>query len=203
MSTSRSLPRNVSFYDATHLDVALGGFVQNGSITEENFLDILGMLLIIEEGPIRVQERMSSHIISRTGVPLQTGVYNIYCECMCYTPPIYSVVYLLILSASIQVSNEPWIPWLVSHEICGRESSFRDGIRDRDRKSVISGTSIPEIHIQTNNWTTFEAAHIFRPEHERLWIQYNYGRRIPDMDDAIESSMINSPQNGLLLMLDV
>jgi len=87
MSTSRSLPRNVSFYDATHLDVALGGFVQNGSITEENFLDILGMLPIIEEGPIRVQERMSSHIVSRTGMPLQAGVYDIYCECMCYMPP--------------------------------------------------------------------------------------------------------------------
>jgi len=87
MSTSRSLPRNVSFYDATHLDVALGGFVQNGSITEENFLDILGMLPIIEEGPIRVQERMSSHIVSRTGMPVQAGVYDIYWECMCYMPP--------------------------------------------------------------------------------------------------------------------
>ena len=56
MSTSRSLPRNVSFYDATHLDVALGGFVQNGSITEGNFLDIHGMLLIIKEGHIRSRE---------------------------------------------------------------------------------------------------------------------------------------------------
>jgi len=87
MSTSRSLPRNVSFYDATHLDVALGGFVQNGSVTEANFLDILGILLVIGGGPIRVQERMSSHIVSRTGVPLQTGVYDIYCDCMCYIPP--------------------------------------------------------------------------------------------------------------------
>jgi len=34
----------------------LGGFVRNGSITEANFLDILGMLLVIEEGPIRVQD---------------------------------------------------------------------------------------------------------------------------------------------------
>ena len=117
--------------------------------------------------------------------------------------PIYTVVYLLILPASIQVSNERWIPRLVSHEICGRESSFRDGIRDRDRKSDISGTSIAEIHIPTNNWTTFEAAHIFPAENERLWIQYNYGRGITDMDDAIESSKINSPQNGLLLMSDV
>ena len=138
--------------------------------------------------------------VSRTGMPLQTGVYDIYCDCMCYIPPIYSLVHLLILPASIQVSNESWIPRLVFHEISGRESSFRDGIRDRDRKCLISGTSIPEIHIQANNWTTFEAAHIFPPEHEGLWIQYNYGRRITDMHDAIESSKINSAQNGFLLM---
>jgi len=106
---------------------------------------------------------------------------------------------LLILLASIQVSNEPWIPRLVFHEISGRESSFRDGIRDRDRKCVISGTSIPEIHIQANNWTTFEAAHIFPPEHERLWIEHNHGQWITDMDDATESSKINSIQNGFLL----
>ena len=146
---------------------------------------------------------MSGHIVSRTGMPLQTGVYDIYCDCLCYIPPIYALVHLLILPASIQVSNEPWISGLISHEISGRDNSFHDKIRKRDRKCVISRTSIPEIHIQANNWTTFEAAHILPPEHERLWIQYNYGRRITDMDDAIESSKISSLQNGLFLMLDV
>ena len=71
---------------------------------------------------------------------------------------------------------------------------------DTNRKCVITGVSVAEIHIQANNWTTFEAAHIFPPEAERLWVQSNYGRRITDMDDAIESSKITSPQNGLLLM---
>jgi len=149
-----------------------------------------------------VQERMSSHIVSRTGVPLQTGEYDIYCDCMRYiqVPPIYSVAHLLMLPASIQVSNELWVPRAISHKISGRESSFCHEIRDYDRKCVISRTSIPEIHILANNWTTFEAAHIFPSEHERLWVQSNYGRRITDMDDAIESSKINSPQNGFLLM---
>jgi len=44
MSLNRSLLRNVSFHDATKPDEVLGGFVQNGSITEETFLDILGIL---------------------------------------------------------------------------------------------------------------------------------------------------------------
>jgi len=82
-------PRSVSFYDSTHPDVALGGFVQNGSVTEANFLDILAILLVVEGSPIRVQERISSHIVSRTDVPLKRGAYDIYSEGMCYISPIY------------------------------------------------------------------------------------------------------------------
>jgi len=110
---------------------------------------------------------------------------------------------LLILPASIQVSNEPWIPRLISHEIPDRGDSFRDKIRNRDRKCVISGISISELAIQADNWTAYDAVHIFPPEHERLWIQHDYGQWITDMDSATESSKINSPQNGFLLRADL
>jgi len=86
--------RNVTFYDAASPDVALGGLVQNGSITEANFLDMLEIVLVVEEEeeeeegeeggkggkekcPLRVQARQSNHIISRTDVPLQAGAYDI------------------------------------------------------------------------------------------------------------------------------
>ncbi|KAG0636513.1 HNH endonuclease-domain-containing protein [Tuber brumale] len=181
MSLNRSLPRNVSFYDATNPDEVLGGHVQNGSITETNFLDMLGILLVVGVSPIRVQERMSNNILSRTEVPLQVGVYDIYYE------------------ASIQVSNEPWVHRLISHKISCREDSFRIDIRNRDRKCVISGIPVPEIFIQSNNWTTFEAAHIFPLRHPSHWVEYNYGRWITDVDDAVGSSKMNSRQNGFLL----
>jgi len=84
MLINRSLSRNVTFYDATKPDKTLGGLIQNGSMTEANFLDILGILLVIVGSPIRVQERISSSIVSRTDVPLQWGVYDIYCDGMCY-----------------------------------------------------------------------------------------------------------------------
>ncbi|CUS12279.1 unnamed protein product, partial [Tuber aestivum] len=184
MSLNHFLPRNVKFYDTTSPGKALGGLVQNGSITETNFLDILGIVLVVGS-PIRVQERESSHIISRTEVLLQAGVYNIYCE------------------GSIQVSDEPWVHRLISHAISGRENSFPIDIRNRDKKCVISGISNPEIAIQSNNWTTFEAAHIFPLQHESHWIQNNYGRWITDMDDTVGSSKINSCQNGFLLRQDV
>ncbi|CUS15892.1 unnamed protein product, partial [Tuber aestivum] len=181
MATNRSLTRNVTFYNPTHPDVALGGLVQNGSITEANFLDILGILLLTGASPIRVQERMSSHILSRIETPLQTGVYHIYCD------------------AAIQVSDEPWTPRLIAPEVTGRDSSFLNIVWNRDRKCVISRISIPETSIRSNNWTTFEATHIFPPEHEPLWIQNNYGRWMVHKDDATESSKIGLPQNGFLL----
>ena len=88
MALNRSLLRNVFFHDATYPDVALGGLFQNGSITEANFLDILGMLLIVEGNPLRVQERASGNIVSRTDIQLQKGVYDIYCDGICYIFPI-------------------------------------------------------------------------------------------------------------------
>jgi len=89
MSLNRSLLRNVHFHDATKPDEVLGGFVQNGSITEATFLDILGILLVVEGNPIRVQERLSGYIVSRTDIPLEKGVYDIYCDSMRYISPIY------------------------------------------------------------------------------------------------------------------
>jgi len=88
MALNRSLVRNVFFHDATNPDVTLGGFFQNGSITEANFLDMLGILLIVEGDPLRVQERVSGHIVSRTNSPLKIGAYDIYCDGMCYISPI-------------------------------------------------------------------------------------------------------------------
>ncbi|KAG0138343.1 hypothetical protein HOY82DRAFT_637021 [Tuber indicum] len=65
MSVDRSLLRNVAFYDVTNPDLPLGGLFQNGSITEANFLDMLGILLV-EASPLRVQERSIPRSISQT-----------------------------------------------------------------------------------------------------------------------------------------
>ncbi|CUS07610.1 unnamed protein product, partial [Tuber aestivum] len=185
MSQNRSLARNVSFYDATNPDEALGGLVQNGSITETNFLDILGILLVVDRSPLLVQERKSGHIVSGTNMPLKIGVYDIHCN------------------TSIQVSDEAWVHRLVSHNTSREKAKFHHDISNRYRKCVISGMVNPEILIQANDWTGFEVAYIFPPKHESLWIQFNYGRWITDMDDATGSSKINSSQNGFLLRADV
>ncbi|KAG0131596.1 hypothetical protein HOY82DRAFT_578573 [Tuber indicum] len=96
--------------------VALGGFIQNGSITEANFLDILGIILVFAGSPLCVRARESSHIVSRTDQSLEAGVYDIYCD------------------ASIQVRDEPWIPRLIFHEMSTREDCFHNNTGNRDRR---------------------------------------------------------------------
>ena len=70
-----SLGRNVRFYDASAPGVALGGSMQNGSVTEVSFLEILGILLITDVH-VHVQERRSGHIVSMTNNGPQTGTYT-------------------------------------------------------------------------------------------------------------------------------
>ncbi|KAG0636525.1 hypothetical protein HOY80DRAFT_1139044 [Tuber brumale] len=116
MSINRFLPRNFSFYAATNPDEALGGLAQNGAIIEANFLDILGILLVVD-GSVTVQERIWSQIVSKTGVPLETGVYDIHSDGMCYMSPIHWAAQLVILSSSIQVGGEAWIHRMNSHNV--------------------------------------------------------------------------------------
>jgi len=82
MPLSRSGVRNTHFYDATDREVVLGGFRQNGSITEANFLYFLEILLKNPIDTVRVQARISGHIVTRTNVPLATGAYDLYCRGM-------------------------------------------------------------------------------------------------------------------------
>ncbi|KAG0636797.1 hypothetical protein HOY80DRAFT_324360, partial [Tuber brumale] len=63
----------------------------------------------------------------------------------------------------------------------------------------------PTLHLQGSPFThrtcpspTGPAGH-FSLWHESLWVHYNYGRWITDIDAAIGSPGINSPQNGFLL----
>jgi len=80
MTSDRSGTRNTRFYDATNPKVVLGGFYQNDSITEANFLSILEILLVTEGKPVRAQARASGHLVTGNNMPLAAGDYDIYCD---------------------------------------------------------------------------------------------------------------------------
>lgn len=90
---------------------------------------------------------------------------------------------------------------ILSHSVSGKEDRFRDGIRQRDGKCVLSG--FLNLNADLNDWSPFEAAHVFPLEKEDLWIHNNYNTWVTDMDAVTGSSKISSCQNGLLIRRDL
>jgi len=126
--------------------------------------------------------------------------YTISTVMVLYFFPIYQTAQLLILPASIQVTNEPWIPRSISNSATASDSTFCHEVRNRDRRCVISGLINPAAHIQANNWSGFQAAHIFPPEHESLFTRCGYRQWITNIDDTLGTAPIDSCQNGLMLL---
>lgn len=72
------------------------------------------------------------------------------------------------------VSNEPWLARTISVASGIRVAAFREAVRERDRKCVITG--LPAFDANYGDWTGFEAAHIFPLAYEHHWITNGYGR---------------------------
>lgn len=102
----------------------------------------------------------------------------------------------------MEMTKERWFPRIFSHSAnSGYEGTFRDGVRVRDGKCVLTG--LINLDAEDDCWVSFEVAHVFPLERENIWLGENYGRCISDMGDAPDVSRMNSCQNGLLLSSSV
>ncbi len=92
---------------------------------------------------------------------------------------------------------------MMSQQTGTRVQAFCDAVRSRDRQCVITGERAVDADI--NDWTGFQAAHIFPLAFEGLWKECNFGRWIksPSNGEEIKGGKINSVQNGLLLRSDI
>lgn len=81
---------------------------------------------------------------------------------------------LILKTGRIKLSDEPWVHRLITHSVSGREDAFRNGIRSRDGRCVMSG--VVNIRAPFDIWSGFEAAHIFPLESESWWNENNYGK---------------------------
>lgn len=79
-----------------------------------------------------------------------------------------------------------------------RLRSFVNAVRERDRRCVISGEVV---ELERDDWTYFQAAHIFPLAHESHWNECDFGRWITIVPATGDS--INSVQNGMLLTANV
>ncbi|KAF8429514.1 hypothetical protein EV426DRAFT_123865 [Tirmania nivea] len=92
---------NVYFHDASAPAIRLGGLIQNGSVTEANFLHMLGILMVFDT-PIRVRERSSCHVVSTANYRVELGEYDIFC------------------GSPIRANDEPWVKRLISFNVMAR-----------------------------------------------------------------------------------
>ena len=81
-----------------------------------------------------------------------------------------------------------------------RIQAFRDAVRLRDRRCIISGEVAPVLGGRPI-YTGFEAAHIFPLAYEGHWKNHNYDSWITIPPE--QGGTINSVQNGLLLRSDI
>ena len=79
MSGHRSHFHNVRFFDEANPDIVLGGLVQNGSLTEKNFLAMLDIVLVTT-APIRVSAKDTGRVVSMVDTRLNVGDYLASCE---------------------------------------------------------------------------------------------------------------------------
>lgn len=109
----------------------LGGLFQNGSVTQANFINMLNIILVIVPHPLVGQRPLtikarSEQTISQSSQPLTPRDYDIYAP-----EAKRRKKRRLIWIASIQLSNEPFVP---SYSVSGHEADFTQGVRAKDGK---------------------------------------------------------------------
>ncbi|KAK9327185.1 HNH endonuclease-domain-containing protein [Lipomyces starkeyi] len=176
MSASRAIIRNVHIYDPSQPDEPLGGLYLNPSVTRKKFIRLLEFI-IRANGPYSVWLRGTEVPLRPTDEPLEPGHYDIVCD-------------------GWWVTDERCIARPFSHTISKRDRRFREQVRTKDGKCVITGLLNPAAYI--NEWTSFEAAHIFPLSHEELFIRLNYPQ-YATIRSGENDTGINSCQNGLLM----
>ena len=82
-----------------------------------------------------------------------------------------------------------------------RLTEFRDTVRERDRRCVITGHEAPRSDFGI--WRGLEAAHIFPLAYEEHWTRHNFSRWITIPPVTATAASINSVQNGILLRADI
>ncbi|KAK9234609.1 HNH endonuclease-domain-containing protein [Lipomyces kononenkoae] len=184
MPSTRAGGRNVHFYLFSEPDKPLGGMILNPSVSKKNFLSMLD-ILIVATGPYRVTLRSTREDLVPTDDALQPGQYDL-------RP--YS------RTDTISINDEHCIIRTLSRTKTGRNDFFRDRVRDRDKKCVITGTCNRRPDI--DGWTGFETAHICPVSHEEYFVRNGFSRWITNRTGPGDTG-INSVQNGLLMLAHI
>ncbi|KAK9235406.1 hypothetical protein V1525DRAFT_348412 [Lipomyces kononenkoae] len=151
------------------------------------------VVLITHDLPLRVCKINDGHVqIQRNQDPLLPG------ECEVESAKFTSY------QGRIEVTDAPYYKRTTSAmsslSASGRVRSFPAAVRDRDRRCVITGIPVSQREPLLRRRTIYDAAHIFPLDLESTFHNYNFGELVV-LDER--DGNVNSPQNGLLLRMDV
>ena len=193
MPLNRSNDRDVHIYNAKDRNTILGGLRLTRGVTNANLHSMIEIFCIFEMFyNLQNEDEM---VIQRDHHPLRPGKYFIVTEGMQRS---YTMIWHALTEpgylGSITISNEPWLIRTISVATGSRLGSFRDSVRERDGRCVITGI---DDYIRSGDWTSYEAAHIFPLAYQSHWSDHNFSRWITIAPET--GSAINSVQNGILL----
>ena len=184
MRLSRSLGRNVHIYSAKDTSTVIGGLVATNGMTNANFYSIVEIVFIFDNDYTLCYK--SGTTVQRDDNPLQAGKY------------------LINTAGSLTVNNEPWLVRKVSTPDADSAPGFRESVRGRDCRCVVTGERSTFYEKYRKHWDWvwkgYDAVHIFPLAHEQHWVDHGYDSLVTI--PASEGS-INSVQNGMLLRRDI
>jgi HNH endonuclease len=175
----RALARDVFFYDLRDLSTLLGGLVLSPGVTNANFYAMIDIVLVIPSTYFLQDD--NGETLPRDSQPLPPGNY------------------FIVADGAVNVADEVVVTRTESLSTGTRILEFKDQVRERDKRCVITKTINPRARFGI--WGGFEAAHIFPLAYERYWIDNNFSRWISLPPS--QGGTINSVQNGLLLRADI
>ncbi|KAG0124168.1 hypothetical protein HOY82DRAFT_200346 [Tuber indicum] len=173
----RSPWRNVHIHTANNPSTVLGGLWVAEGVTNANLYSMLQVFCFFTD-TFDVRDS-SEQLVERDEQPLKPGNYYI------------------VTAGSITVTDEVVLTRTPSLPSGTRVASFRDAVRQRDRRCIITGRPARLAHL--GSWETFQATHIFPLAYEEYWNDRKYSRWITVPPANESSGTINSVQNGILL----
>ncbi|KAG9230356.1 hypothetical protein BJ875DRAFT_537185 [Amylocarpus encephaloides] len=158
-------------------NTSIGGLILTAGVTNANLYAMIEIFVIFNGEYVLLDG--SDVTIEKDNSPLLPGNYYID------SPPNFLV-------DPIRIDNETPLTRMISQKTGTRVQAFRDAVRSRDRRCVI--TRQVAISANRGRWDGFEASHILPSAFEGLWNDYNYGRWItnPLNGEKIKGGKINS-----------
>jgi hypothetical protein len=193
-STYRSKHRNVHIFNASDRNTTIGGLILTDGVTNANLYAMVEIIVIATSDFTLRNE--SDVVIEKDSSSLQPGNYYIHAPRK-FLGSFTNIQVTKLKVEPFDLSDELLLSRALSLQTGTRVQAFRDAVRLRDRRCVITG----EEYLDDDNWTGFEAAHIFPLAYEQHWASYSFSRWISILPDR--GGSINSIQNGLLLRSDI